>query len=162
HVPPPTGSSILVPAGTPGRVRWSGGFDWLHIYLEPGLVARVAAEAFGLDPARLTGPPLHGLDLPHLRAAMGAVDAELSTRGGGGGGRGGGGRATARAPHRAGPLAPPRGRERGRAGTWPGGGLRAVVEYIEEPLDATPTRKQRAGAARLTPSPSARQFKAAT
>jgi hypothetical protein len=33
HVPPPTGAIILVPAGTPGRVRWNGGFDWLHIYL---------------------------------------------------------------------------------------------------------------------------------
>lgn len=53
HAPPPAGAIILVPAGTPGRVRWSGGFDWLHIYLEPGLVAQVAAEAFGLDPARL-------------------------------------------------------------------------------------------------------------
>jgi hypothetical protein len=45
--------------------------DTLHIYLEPGLVARVAAEAFGLDPARLTVPPLDSPDLPHLRAAMG-------------------------------------------------------------------------------------------
>ena len=33
HVPPPAGAIILVPAGTPGRVHWSGGFDWLHIYL---------------------------------------------------------------------------------------------------------------------------------
>src|SRR5215471_5663480 len=84
HVPPPAGAIILVPAGTPGRVRWGGGFDWLHIYLEPGLVARVSAEAFGFDPARLTVPPLDGLDLPHLRAAMGAVDAELLSGGAGG------------------------------------------------------------------------------
>ena len=68
----------MVPAGSPARWRWSGCFDWLHIFLEPGLVARVAAEAFDLDPARLTVPPLDGLDLPHLRAAMGAVDAELT------------------------------------------------------------------------------------
>src|SRR5262245_19354612 len=26
HVPPPAGAIILVPAGTRGRVRWSGGF----------------------------------------------------------------------------------------------------------------------------------------
>ena len=36
----------------PGPLRWSGHKDSLHIYLEPGLVARVAAEAFDLDPAR--------------------------------------------------------------------------------------------------------------
>src|SRR5215472_10838870 len=84
HVPPPAGAIILVPAGTPGRVRWRGGFDWLHIYLEPGLVARVAAEACDLDPGRLTVPPLDALDLPHLRAAMGAVDAELLSGGVGG------------------------------------------------------------------------------
>ena len=58
--------------------------DTLNIYLEPGLVARVAAEAFDLDPARLTVPPLDGLDLPHLRAAMGAVDDELTAGGAGG------------------------------------------------------------------------------
>jgi hypothetical protein len=39
--------------------------DELHIFLEPGLVGRVAAEAFDLDPARLTVPPLDGLHLPH-------------------------------------------------------------------------------------------------
>src|SRR5262249_4239427 len=70
HVPPPAGSISLVPAGSPGRVRWSGSFYWLHVFLEPGLVARVAAEAFGLDPARGAGPP------PGRRG------------GGGGGGRG--------------------------------------------------------------------------
>src|SRR5580704_17689340 len=84
HIPPPAGAIILVAAGIRGRVRWSGGFDWFHIYLEPGLVARVAAEAFDLDPARLTVPPLDSLDLPHLRAAMGAVDAELTAGGVGG------------------------------------------------------------------------------
>ena len=33
HVPPPAGAIILVPAGIQGRVRWNGGFDWLHIGL---------------------------------------------------------------------------------------------------------------------------------
>src|SRR5262249_61884449 len=79
--PPPAGSVSLLPAGCPGRVRSSGCKDELHLFLEPGLVARVAAEAFDLDPARLTVPPLDGLDLPHLRAAMGAVGAQLSTGG---------------------------------------------------------------------------------
>ena len=75
HVPPPAGSISLVPSGSPARVRSSGRKDQLHIFLEPGLVERVAAEAFDLDPARLTIPPLDGLELPHLRAAMTAVDA---------------------------------------------------------------------------------------
>ena len=48
------------------------------------MVARVAAEAFDLDPARVTIPPLDGLDLPQLRAAMWAVDAELKASGAGG------------------------------------------------------------------------------
>jgi hypothetical protein len=47
-----------MPAGSPARVRSSGCKDELHIFLEPGLVGRVAAEAFGLDPARLTVPLL--------------------------------------------------------------------------------------------------------
>jgi len=81
HVPPPAGAVILVPAGTPGQVRWSGGFDWFHIYLEPALVERVAAEAFDLDPKRVVVPPLANLQLPPLRATMEAVNAELTTGG---------------------------------------------------------------------------------
>src|SRR5947208_6508657 len=74
HVPPPAGSIAVVPAGSPARWRWSGHKDSLHIYLEPSLVARVASEAFNLDPARILVPSLDSLDLPQLRAAMEAVD----------------------------------------------------------------------------------------
>ena len=74
----------VVPAGSQVLWRWSGHFDWLHVFLEPWLIGRVAAEAFGLDPARVTIPSLDGLDLPPLRAAMGAVDAELDAGGAGG------------------------------------------------------------------------------
>jgi AraC family transcriptional regulator len=77
-VPPPAGSILLVPAGRPARYRWSHHSDSLHVFLEPGLVERVAAEAFELDPARVSIPPLDGLDLPQLRAAMLAVCAELT------------------------------------------------------------------------------------
>src|SRR5262245_47717971 len=77
NVPPPGGSISLMPAGSPARVRSSGCKDELHIFLEPGLVGRVAAGAFGLDPTRVTIPPLDSLELPHLRAVMRAVDAEL-------------------------------------------------------------------------------------
>src|SRR5262245_63197015 len=84
HRPAPAGSITLVPAGSPAWARSSGHKDELHIFLQAGLVARVGAEAFDLDPARLTVPPLDGLDLPHLRAAMLAVDAELTAGGAGG------------------------------------------------------------------------------
>src|SRR5215469_7980618 len=84
HIPTPAGSITLVPAGSPVRARSSGHKDELHVFLEADLVERVAAEAFGLDPARLTIPPLDGLSLPHLRAAMGSVDAELTAGGAGG------------------------------------------------------------------------------
>jgi hypothetical protein len=84
NVPPPAGAISLMPAGNPAWVRSSGCKDELHIFLEPGLVERVGAEAFDLDPARLTVPPLDALDLPQLRAAMGAVDAELTPGGAGG------------------------------------------------------------------------------
>ena len=44
----------------------------------------------------------------------------------------------------------------------PRGRLRAVVEYIEEHLDAGPTLEQMAAVARISPYHFARQFKAAT
>jgi AraC family transcriptional regulator len=83
-VPPPAGSVLMVPAGSPARWRWGSHSDSLHIFLEPGLVERVAAEAFDLDPARVSLPPLDGLDLPPLRAAMLAVNEELTADAGGG------------------------------------------------------------------------------
>jgi AraC family transcriptional regulator len=161
HVPPPAGAIILVPAGTPGRVRWSGGFDWLHIYLEPGLVARVAAEAFDLDPARLSVPPLDRLDLPRLRAAMAAVDAELMM-GGAGGPLAAESLANVVAVHLLRHLSAPRQLEHGRDGVLSRGRLHAVVEYIEEHLDGCPTLAQMAAVVRLNPYHFARQFKAAT
>jgi AraC family transcriptional regulator len=161
HVPPPAGSISVVPAGSPHRVRSSGCKGELHIYLEPGLVARVAAEAFDLDPARTTVPPLDGLDLPHLRAAIGAVDAELSA-GGAGGRLAAESLANVLAVHLIRHLLAPRRPARRRDGTLPRGRLRAVVEYVEERLDAGPTLEQMAAVARLSPYHFARQFKAAT
>jgi AraC family transcriptional regulator len=161
RVPPPAGAIILVPAGIPGRVRWSGGFDWLHIYLDPRLVARVAAEACDLDPARLTIPPLDALDLPHLRAAMSAVDCELTT-GGAGGPLAAESLANVLVVHLIRYLVAPRRLARGRDGTLPRGRLRAVVEYIEGNLDASPTLEQMAAIVRLSAYHFARQFKAAT
>jgi AraC family transcriptional regulator len=161
HVPPPTGAILLVPAGTGGRVRWSGGFDWLHIYLDPALVARVAVEAFDLDPARLPVPPLDDLGLPQLRAAMWAVDAEM-TSGGAGGPLAAESLANLLAVLLIRHLSAPRRPECGRDGTLPRAKLRAVVEYVEEHLDASPTLSQMAVVARLSVYHFARQFKRAT
>jgi AraC family transcriptional regulator len=161
HVPPPAGSIMLVPVGSPARWRWSGRMDTLITFLEPGLVARVAAEAFGLDPARLTVPPLDGLDLPQLRAAVSAVDAEL-TAGGAGGRLAAESLANLLAAHLIRHVLAPRRPARGRDGTLPRGRLRAVVAYIEEHLDASPTLEQMAAVAHLSAYHFARQFKAAT
>jgi AraC family transcriptional regulator len=161
HTPPPAGSIIVVPAGIPARWRWGGRKDSLHIYLEPGLVARAATEAFGLDPTRLTVPPLDGLDLPQLRAAMGAVDAEL-TAGSAGGRLAAESLANVLAVHLIRHVLTPRRLARGPDGALPRGRLRAVVEYIEEHLGASPTLAQMAAVARLSPYHFARQFKAAT
>ncbi len=161
RVPPPAGSIAVVPAGNPARYRWSGCMDTLNIYLEPGLVGRVAAEAFDLDPARLAIPPLDSLDLPHLRAAMAAVDAEL-TAGGAGGLLAAESLANVLAVHLIRHISAPHRPARARDGTLPRGRLRAVVEYIEEHLDAGPTLEQMAAVARLSPYHFARQFKAAT
>jgi AraC family transcriptional regulator len=135
--------------------------DTLNIYLEPGLVARVAAEAFDLDAARLTVPPLDGVDLPHLRAAMGAVDAEL-TAGGVGGPLASESLANLLAVHLIRHVLAPRSPARRRDGTLSRGRLRAVVEYIEEHLDVGPTLEQMAAAAGLSVYHFARQFKTAT
>jgi AraC family transcriptional regulator len=152
---------MLVPAGSPARVRSSGCPDALHMFLEPGLVTRVAVEAFDLDPARLTVPPIDGLDLPHLRAAMWAVDAELNT-GGAGGRLAAESLANVLAVHLIRHVSAPRRPERGRDGVLPQGRLRAVAEYIEEHLDACPSLRELAAVAGLSPYHFARQFKTAT
>src|SRR5262245_32595236 len=161
NVPPCAGSISLMPGGTPARVRSSGCKDELHIFLEPGLVGRVAADEFGLDPARLTVPPLDGLDLPQLRAAMSAVGAEL-TAGGAGGRLAAESLANVLAVHLIRHVSAPRQPAPRRNGTLPRARLRAVVEYIEEHLDAGPTLEQMAAIARLSPNYFAWQFKRAT
>jgi AraC family transcriptional regulator len=161
HVPPPAGSISLLPAGSPALWRSSGHKESLHVYLEPGLIARVAAEAFDLDPSRVIVPPLDGLDLPQLRAAMQAVGAELSA-GGAGGRLAAESMANVVAVHLIRHVLAPRRLATGRDGVLPRGRLRAVVEYIEEHLDASPTLEQMAAVARLSPYHFARQFKTAT
>jgi AraC family transcriptional regulator len=160
HVPPPAGSVLVVPAGSPARWRWDGPKDSLHVYLEPGLVARVAAEAFGLDPARACLPPLDDLELPGLRAALGAVDAEL-TAGGAGGPLAAESLANVLAVQLIRHVLAPRRPERGSDGALPHGRLRAVLEYIEGHLGAGPSLAEMAAVAHLSAYHFARQFKAA-
>ena len=161
-VPPPAGSISLIPAGGPAQVRSSACKDELHIFLEPGLVARVAAEAFELDPARLTVPPLDGLYLPQLRAAMLAVNEELMANGAGGGRLAAESLANLLAVHlirnASGPR-PPAGRS---DGALPQRKLRAVVDYIEDHLGAGPSLAQLAEVVHLSAYHFARQFKVAT
>jgi AraC family transcriptional regulator len=161
HTPPPAGSILVIPASIPVQWRWAGRNDSLHISLEPGLVARVAAESFDLDPTRVVVPPLDQLLLPPLQAAMGAVDAEL-TAGGAGGPLAAESLANLLAVHLIRHVLAPCRPGRGRDGALPRGRLRAVVEYIEEYLDACPTLAQMAAVVRLNPYHFARQFKAAT
>jgi AraC family transcriptional regulator len=151
HVPPPVGAVSVVPAGTPSRWQWRGRKSSLHVYLEPDLVTRVAAREFGLDPARAAVPPLDCLDLPPLRAALTAVEAEL-TAGGLGGPLAVEWLANVMAVHLIRHVLAPRQPGRRRCGALPRARLRAVVEYVEEHLDASPTLGQMAAVVRLSPT----------
>jgi AraC family transcriptional regulator len=122
---------------------------------------RIREQLSGLDPARLTVPPIDALDLPHLRAAMSAVDAEL-TAGGAGGRLAAESLTHVLAVHLIRHVSAPRPSKRRRDGTLPRARLRAVVEYIEEHLDAGPTQEQMAAIARLSPIYFAWQFNRAT
>jgi AraC family transcriptional regulator len=161
--PLPAGSIWVGPAGTSTSrlVRWEGNMDTLGIYIDPSLIAQVAKESFDFDPTRTLIPPLHSLTVPELRAAMLAVDAELRINSVG-------------SPllveslaitlsvhllrhingcHRL-PTA--------RDGILSRRKLRKVVDYIMENLEGSPTLRQMAAIANLSPYHFARQFKAAT
>jgi AraC family transcriptional regulator len=160
-VPPPTGSVLMVPAGQPARYRWSGHSDSLHVFLDPALVARVAAEAFSLDAVRAPVPPLDGLDILPLRAAMLAVNDELM--GGGTGGRlAAESLANLLAVHLIRSMSASRRPARRTDGALPRVRLRAVTEYIEEHINGGLTLEQMAAVAHLSAYHFARQFKAAT
>src|SRR5215467_8390723 len=159
-VPPRAGSILVVPAGSPARWRWSSHTDSLHVFLEPGLIERVAAEAFELDPARVSLPPLDGLDLPPLRAAMLAVNDEL-TAGAAGDRLAAESLANLLAVHLIRNTSAPRPPARRTQGALPRQKLHSVTEFVEENL-AGLSLEQMAAAAHLSPFHFARQFKAAT
>jgi AraC family transcriptional regulator len=160
-LPPCAGSIDFVPVGASIRVRSTGYRDEVHIFLEPRLIQRVAAEAFELDPARLSIPPLNGLQHPQLRAAMLAVGDELALEAGGD-------RLAAEslanllAVHLIRSTSAFRPPARRTDSALPRGKLHAVIEYIEERLDTDLTLAQMAAIAHLSAYHFARQFKAAT
>jgi AraC family transcriptional regulator len=158
--PVPVGSIAVVPAGSSVLWRRQGSLDALHIYLEPSLVVRVAAESSEFDPTRTVVPPLDGLNVPELSSAMLAVDAEL---------RAGGvgwpllveSLATILSVH----LIRHHGAHRLLAladGVLPRRKLRRVIEYVMENLGSSLTLAQMAAVVHLSPYHFARQFKAAT
>src|SRR5262245_45731800 len=113
------------------------------------MVARVAAEAFDLDPARLTIPPLDGLRLPHLLTAMAAVDAEL-TAGDAGGRLASESLANLLAVQLIRHVSAPRQPTRSRDGALSRSKLRAVIEYVDEHLDGGLPLEQMAAVAHLS------------
>ena len=160
-VPAPAGSIAVVPAGSPVLWRRQGSIDALLVLLDPRLVARVAAESFEFDPARTVVPPLDSLNVPELRSAMLAADAELRA-----GGVGGPLMAESLATilsvhlirHTTGAHRLPVSAD-GVLSRWK---LRRVVEYIMENLEGSPTLEQMAAIVNLSRYHFARQFKAAT
>jgi AraC family transcriptional regulator len=135
------------------------------IWCWPTVPTSTAGVAPAADPVCVTIPRLDALQLRHLRAAlqavMEAVDAEL---------RSGGldeplaarSLANIRAVHLSRHVSSPRQPARRGRNELPAARLRAVVEYVEEHLDASPTLEQMAAIARLSPTYFASQFKRTT
>jgi AraC family transcriptional regulator len=158
---PEAGSICVIPAGSMALWRWSGAKDSLHVYLEPGLVSRVAAEAFELDSGRVSVPALASSQLAELRCAMQSVDAELKA-GGAGGRLAAESLANVLAVQLLRKASAPRRLIGQTDRTLPRAKHRAVVDYIMENLEGHLTLEQMAAAAHLSPYHFARQFKATT
>jgi AraC family transcriptional regulator len=135
--------------------------DSLLICLEPSLVARVAAESFEFDPTRTVVPPLDGLNVPELRSAMLAADAELRA-GGVGGPLVAESLATILSVHLIRHITGPHPRPASADGVLPRRKLHKVIEYIMENIEGSPTLEQMAALVHLSPYHFARQFKATT
>jgi AraC family transcriptional regulator len=158
---PPPGSILVLPAAHPRRAFWRGPTESVHVHLDPRLIARVAAEAFDLDPGHIELPAAATLTAPAIRAAILAIDAEL------GSGAAGGRLLTESLGH---VLAVHLIRHAmgsqpatvHRRGGLPRHKLRAAIEYIEENLDAEISLADLAALVHLSPYHFARLFKAST
>jgi AraC family transcriptional regulator len=159
--PPAIGSVAVMPAGSASLWHWRGSKDSLHIYLEPSLIGRVATASFELDSTRIVVPPLDALIAPELRAAMLAVDAELTT-----GGIGGPlmieSLANVLAIHLIRHFSGPRQLAGRTDGVLPRRKLQIVIEYIMENLEGSLTLEQMASIVHISPYQFARQFKTTT
>lgn len=159
--PPVAGSINVIPAGSSVLWRRQGSMDALFIDLEPSLVARVAAESFEFDSSRTVLPPIFGLNVPELRSAMLAVDAELRA-----GGVGGPlmieALPTVLCVHLIRHITGRHRRPASTDGVLPRRKLHTVIEYIMENLEGSPRLEQMAAVAHLSPYHFARQFKATT
>ncbi len=150
-------SMVFVPSTVPVRWRWTGTKDSFHLYLDPELITRVAAESFDMS---LELPPLEVLNLPDLRTTMQAFDAELTR----------GARAcrllveslsTMLAVQLIRHFSRPRSSRQDDA-ALPRRKLDAVVDFVTANLDAGLSLTQMAAVAFLSPYHFARQFKIAT
>jgi AraC family transcriptional regulator len=160
--PPSPGSVAIIPAGgSSTQGFWRGSSDAVHVQLDPQLIARVAVEAFDLDPDRVELPTVYDLSHPQLQAAILAIDAELAAGVPGG-------RLLAESLGNVLAVNLIRhitGNE--RAAQQPRGGLpknklRAAMEYIDAHLDSELTLDQLAAVAHLSSYHFARMFKVST
>jgi AraC family transcriptional regulator len=158
---PAAGSMLVVPAGTRANWRWTGVKDSLHVFLEPQRVARVAAEEFEMDPARVDMPALDAADLPQLRSAMLGVNAELMN-GGAGGKLAAESLANLLAVQLIRHVSAPRRPVGCGDGSLPQNKLAAVIDYIHANLDTSMSLDALAAVAHLSPYHFARQFKNST
>ena len=159
--PPPPGSVIVIPAGSPTWWDWHGPCDSSQVQLEPRLLTRVAAEALDLDPDRVALPPVYALSDPQIQAAMLALDVELR-KGGPGGRLLAESLGNVLAVHLLRQFSTP-----GPADAFPGGVLTkqkmlAVIEYIHDHLDAELSLDHLAAVAHVSPYHFARLFKNST
>jgi AraC-like DNA-binding protein len=122
---------------------------------------RARNSALKVEPAPVMVPPLEALQLRQLQAAMSAVDAELNS-GGLGLPLAAERLANVVAVHLLRCVPSPQQPARSDRNGLPRTKLRAVLEYVEDYLDASPTLEQMAAVARLSPTYFASQFKRTT
>jgi AraC family transcriptional regulator len=161
HGPPPAGSLLLVPAGSWCCPHLRGMLESVHVLIEPQRLARVAAEACGHDPERLTLPVTYGLSHTGLRAAIQALHAEL-TAGGLGGRLLAESLCNVLAVHLLRQFVAPGQDAPGPRDVLPRRKLQAVVDYIEAHLDAELMLDHLASVSHLSPYHFARLFKNST
>lgn len=155
----------LLPPGVESRWRWRNTIDSTHYQLSPALVAKVAEEAFDLDPARVRFPVrYYDQSSPEVIDTLTALRHELLT-----GGPGGRLCAESLANVLVVQLIRQRSNRQGSNGVIRGSGgrlarhaLREVEEYIHAHLDQNVALADLAAVAHLSEFHFARLFKQTT